>query len=417
MNRNHPFRQKTAGIIRYSCGILFMLFSFCYLYFLQGEILAEAQFVYSKGVTTYNIFVGACIITVVLQLLQWVVSLLSRLPSRWYALSYVPSMLMLAMLTDVNEEVIEHFSLGAWLWVAPIVLVVYVALAIVAHTVDADFEKYASDVKSQIYPNFITLFLLMLVVGGIPQSTDVYHYELKAERLILEKDYEGACRVGERSLSTTPRLTQLRMYALSKQGLLAERIFDYPQYDGSQGLLDVTDTLSSYRFSPQSICLHLGAFAGSSIHSTDRYYRIVLGDSIWNAHTVDYYLCSLLLDKRLKEFQRQLPRYYNLSDTISNAYDQLPKAYREALFLIGERSCALDGKIVVGKDTLVTLADRDMVTMFQEYNELKAELKDEKERVNKTHRQFGNTYWWYYDFSHLAVGELEQRKVISKKKR
>jgi hypothetical protein len=27
-------------MIRYSCGILFMLFSFCYLYFLQGEILA-----------------------------------------------------------------------------------------------------------------------------------------------------------------------------------------------------------------------------------------------------------------------------------------------------------------------------------------------------------------------------------------
>ena len=36
-----------------------MLFSFCYLFFLQGEILAEAQFVYSKGITSYNILIGA----------------------------------------------------------------------------------------------------------------------------------------------------------------------------------------------------------------------------------------------------------------------------------------------------------------------------------------------------------------------
>ena len=109
-----------------------MLFSFCYLFFLQGEILAEAQFIYSKGVTTYNLFIGAVIITLVLQIIQWVVSMLSRLPSRWYALSYLPSMLLLAILTDINQEVIQQFSVGAWIWVAPIVLVVYVALVIVA---------------------------------------------------------------------------------------------------------------------------------------------------------------------------------------------------------------------------------------------------------------------------------------------
>ena len=62
--------QKTAGIIRYSCGILFMLFSFCYLFFLEGEILAEAQFVFSKGVTSYDIMTGAILITLVLQLVQ-----------------------------------------------------------------------------------------------------------------------------------------------------------------------------------------------------------------------------------------------------------------------------------------------------------------------------------------------------------
>ena len=381
--------QKTAGFIRYSCALLFMLFSFCYIFFLQGEILAEAQFVYSKGVTSYDILIGAIIITVILQIVQWIVSMLSRLPSRAHALSYLPSMLLLAMLTDVNEEAIEHFSFGAWVWVTPCILVAYILLVIFVKKVDHDNSVDSRGIKSQIYPNFVILFLLILCVGVIPQTTDVYHYELKTERLILAKDYEGAAAVGKKSLRATARLTQLRMYALSKQDLLAENLFDYPQYYGSKGLLDIADTSSLERFTTQDICFHLGAFCGKSIQTADRYYRLMLGDSICNQHTADYYLCSLLLDKKLPEFLRQLPRYYDLSDSI--AYESLPRAYREALLQTGKKT------------------DFDTDARFRDYNELKASLKDETERINKTHREFGNTYWWYYDYSHLAKGELQKR--------
>lgn len=366
-----------------------MLFSFCYLFFLQGEILAEAQFVYSKGVTSYDILIGAIIITVILQIVQWIVSMLSRLPSRAHALSYLPSMLLLAMLTDVNEEAIEHFSFGAWVWVTPCILVAYILLVIFVKKVDHDNSVDSRGIKSQIYPNFVILFLLILCVGAIPQTTDVYHYELKTERLILAKDYEGAAAVGKKSLRATARLTQLRMYALSKQDLLAENLFDYPQYYGSKGLLDIADTSSLERFTTQDICFHLGAFCGKSIQTADRYYRLMLGDSICNQHTADYYLCSLLLDKKLPEFLRQLPRYYDLSDSI--AYESLPRAYREALLQTGKKT------------------DFDTDARFRDYNELKASLKDETERINKTHREFGNTYWWYYDYSHLAKGELQKR--------
>jgi len=381
--------QKTAGFIRYSCALLFMLFSFCYLFFLQGEILAEAQFVYSKGVTSYDILIGAIIITVILQIVQWIVSMLSRLPSRAHALSYLPSMLLLAMLTDVNEEAIEHFSFGAWVWVTPCILVAYILLVIFVKKVDHDNSVDSRGIKSQIYPNFVILFLLILCVGAIPQTTDVYHYELKTERLILAKDYEGAAAVGKKSLRATARLTQLRMYALSKQDLLAENLFDYPQYYGSKGLLDIADTSSLERFTTQDICFHLGAFCGKSIQTADRYYRLMLGDSICNQHTADYYLCSLLLDKKLPEFLRQLPRYYDLSDSI--AYDSLPRTYREALLQMGKKT------------------DFDTEARFRDYNELKASLKNETERINRTHREFGNTYWWYYDYSHLAKGELQKR--------
>ncbi|MBR6035621.1 MAG: hypothetical protein IKP41_01505 [Bacteroidaceae bacterium] len=410
MNYNNTYAQKTAGIIRYSCALLFMLFSFCYLFFLQGEILAEAQYVYSHGVTSYNILIGAIIITVVLQIFQWIVSLLSRLPARWHAFSYMPSMLLLAILSDVNKEAIAHFSFGAWLWIAPVLMVVYVLIVILLHNLCTFNSDSTYNIKSQIYPNFIILFFLMLTVGAIPQTTDVYHYELKAERLILDKDYAAAAAVGETSLRASARLTQLRMYALSKEGQLAERLFDYPQYYGSRGLLDVADTSSLQRFTTQDICLHLGALCGKSIHSTDRYMQLLLAaDSLCNQHTADYYLCGLLLDKKLKEFQRELPRHYNLSDSIVGAYDKLPRAYREALYLIGKPSEALDGKIVVKDDTLAVLSDFDMLARFRDYNELKASLTDETERINRTHREFGNTYWWYYDYSHLSTGELAPR--------
>ena len=402
-------KLKTAGFIRYSCALLFMLFSFCYLFFLQGEILAEAQFVYSEGVTSYNILIGAIVITVILQIVQWLVCLVSHLPSRWHALSYLPSMLLLAILTDVNREAIAHFSFGAWLWVAPCVLFAYFLLVIAIRKLDNDVSIYRLDIKSQLYPNFIVLFFMMLGVGAIPQSTDVYHYELKAERLILAKDYEGAAAVGKKSLRSSARLTQLRMYALSKQGLLPECLFDYPQHYGSQGLLDIADTSSLERFTSQDICFHMGAFCGKSIHTSDRYYRLMLGDTISNRHTVDYFLCSLLLDKKLSEFLRQLPRYYNLSDSIPGAYDSLPRAYREALLQIGKKPYALQGKIVVGADTLAILSNVEMVHRFCEYNERKASLKDETERVNKIHREFGDTYWWYCDYSHLAKGELQPK--------
>lgn len=402
MNYNNTYHQKTAGIIRYSCALLFMLFTFCYLYFLQGEILAEAQFVYSHGITTYNILVGAIIITGVLQIVQWVMSLITRLPAWAHALTYIPSMLLLAILTALDRDSIACFSFGAWVWIAPLVLFGYILLAILAnHITIGHDEDGLFHVKSQVYPNYIILFILILCVGAIPKSTDVYHFELKTERLILEGSYADASSVGQRSLFTSPRLTQLRMYALSKQGQLAERIFDYPQYYGSRGLLDVTDTLPTYRFSPQRICHYLGAHCHPSIHSANRFYQLLLADSLWNENTVDYYLCSLLLDKKLNAFCRELPRYYNLSDTIPHAYDGLPRAYREALLTASVPAHAIEGKIVIGSDTLATLADAEMIASLHDYMERKKELTDPTERANRTHREFGHTYWWYYDYQEL----------------
>ena len=406
MSNNRFRRQKTAGIIQYSCGILFVLFTFCYLYFLQGDLLAEAQFVYSQGVTSYNLLVGAIIITALLQILQRVVHLLTNLPSRWYAFSYLPSMLGLAVLTDIDRPALLHFTFGAWVWIIPLVLILFSVAVLIIRHFDPYFPSESTNLKSQAYPNFIILFALILIAGSIPHNPDVFHYELKAERFILEHDYEAASHVGESSLRSTSRLTQLRMYALSQQGLLAERLFDYPQLYGSRGLLDIAEHQPYYRFTTQDICAYLGARCGTSITSTQRYLRLMLADSLCNTHTIDYYLCSLLLDKRTDEFLQQFPYYYQLG--ASHNGDNLPRAYREALLLLSQPQDALRGVALVNGDTLAVFTDNEFIAQFRDYNDYKSELTNLAERINKTHREYGHTYWWYYDFSHLAQGELKQ---------
>ena len=397
MNRNQSDSQKTAGLIRYSCGILFMALTFCYLFFLQGEILAEAQFVYSKGATHYNLLLGAIIASLVLQCVQCVVARVSFLPPKWHALSYFPSMLMLAIFTDANTDVLVHFSFGSWVWAAPLLLVLYAFSAFAINRMERPSDAPPPDIRAELYPNFIILLVSFLIAASIPHTTDVYHYELKTERLILEDRYEEAARVGERSLKSSRRLTQLRMYALSQLGLLPERLLDYPQYYKSAGLLTISDTLPYYRLSSQDICRHLGAYSGRTVRNAARYYEVMLADTIYNQHTVDYYLCSLLLERNLSRFRQALPVYYDISGSIPHAVDSLPRAYREALLISGNRRYAPEGKVVVGADTLYTFTDRDFIESYKEYADLRHSLTDPVERTNRTRRAFGNTVWWYVD--------------------
>lgn len=413
MNNNSHYPQKTAGLIRYSCGILYMAFTFCYLFFLQGEVLAEAQHVYSKGLTTYNLFAGALISTIVLQLLQWVTSLLSGLPARWHALSYVPSTLLLIIFTDATSDVLLHFTFGAWVWAAPIVLLFYVVAVILVRKLYREDETRVYGVKSLMYPNYIILFVLILLAGSMSHTSDVYHYELKTERLILEGYYAEAAKVGEKSLKSSKRLTQLRMYALSRQNELAERIFDYPQYYGTEGLLDVHDTTPYYRVPASDICLHLGAMCGASVRDENRYFQLLYADTLANARTNDYYLCMLLLRNDLKSFRRALPRFYRyvtiagVNDSLPAIMpDSLPRAYREALLMLGTPRFAHEGKVVVGKDTLATFTDVAFIAAYNDYCHIKQSIEDETERVNRTHRAYGHTYWWYHDFSKKAKGLL-----------
>ena len=134
MNYNRQRKKSSTLTIHVMCAIVFVLFSLAWLYFFQSDVMAMTQYELSGGLTHYNSALGAVIITVLLYLLQLVVYAVTRLKKRSHALTYVPSMMILAMLTDVSQQIAADGDIDhqlSW-WVVVLVALVWVGLVFVA---------------------------------------------------------------------------------------------------------------------------------------------------------------------------------------------------------------------------------------------------------------------------------------------
>lgn len=392
-----------------------------FLYFIQGDLLAEAQYVYSNGLTTYSILFGAIILTVVLLIVGRVMNILFHYPSELYVLSYLPSFLLLSVITSVNIDAFRDFTFGEWIWVFPLVLVVYFILILLIIPKLEHFKRKSSNnyFTKLIWKNSLIFLLLSLLTASVSNTNNVIYYELKAERLILNGKYDDVLEVGANSLETSRRLTELRMYALAKTGRLCDDLFDYPQYYGVDGLLDISDTTESYyRFSSKNICKSMGAYCDKSVKSSGRYLQLMKekfsivddfvldtlsNDSlignickkcyIRNKKIIDsYYLAYLLLDKNLDGVLRYFDNKYVFGDS-------LPQAVKEALLL----SKSFEFKDSLISDTCYySLADTATVVKFIDYKLVSDTINDSTERRNRLRRKFGDTFWWYYDYSSIT---------------
>lgn len=377
-------------MIRFTLSVFFILFTFFYLYHIQGDLLAEAQFVFSKGVTTYHKLIGAVIITAVLYLMQWVVNLLTHVPNRWYAVTFFPSFLTLTVLTDINTDILDHFSFGNWTWLYPLLMVVFIILMVFLsnmHSENSDTSD--ATMATFLWPNYATMVAMIVISASIQGTDDVYHYELRTESYIMEGKYKEAAEVGANSLATSPRLTELRAFALSKEGHLADSLFTYPLDGVGKQLILIGDSMSHRRFSYQDICKDLGAMCGNNIHTGMGYLRVMMAtDTLKRKETQrinDYYLCSLLLDKKLYTFADSLMSMYIFSDSLTNKYKDMPRAYREAA--------------VLAQNNLVDYIDEEMEGRYNAYCKLRDSHTDATARRNYLRREFGKTYWWYYDYA------------------
>lgn len=388
MNYNHPNRNSSTVSIRLMCAIVFLLFSFSYLYFFQADILAVAQHVLSKGMTHYNRLVGAFLITLALYLLQLLVYAFLRLRKRSHALTYVPSMLLLAMITDVSSDIDRHFSMGAWWWVFPLVIVAWLPLALLARAlrnIEPDIEQMSLFSRA-MWINMLVMCFLIICVVSIGNTNAVFHYRMRVESALLTGDYQRALKVGKKSLETDADLQMIRMYALSRTGEMAERLFEYPVAGNSSTMLPVEGKSHFSMYPVDSLYKYLGARPGNPM-TTARYLELMLRrDSIGDKRIVDYQLCGFLLDKRIDDFVCALRQHYAVDDTLN--IDHLPKHYCEAMSLYTH----LRSKPVVVYHNSVM--DED----WRNLQELEAMYSDFTERKGKVEEHYRGTYWYYYEY-------------------
>ncbi len=368
-------------MIHIACAILFFLFSFVYLYYYQADVLTISQHVLSGGKTQYSRLVGALLISLTLFLLQVGVTSVTKMTAYTHALTYFPSFLALAFLTSVGARVDRGVSFGAWIWVLPLLLTLYVLVCWLVKSFGfyEPLKVRRGFFTQPMWVNVLEMLAFMLMTGGIGNADTAFHYRLKVERYLAQEDYDAALKVGRRSLVCDSSLMMLRAYALSREGKLGDGLFQYPVCGGTDALLPDGEHVKTLLFKPNNIYLHLGNMVVTRKTDARKYLATITKHGLDKRPAVDYVLCSYLLDRRLDEFVADVGKHYDLSAT-------LPRHYREALTLYNH----LHPQHPVKFDDEVMDAD------FQDYRKMEKQIADKVQRRNKLRDVYGNTYWYYY---------------------
>ncbi len=392
---NH--HQGSTMTTRIVCAVCFLTLSFLWLYWFQGDLLAVAQHSLSGGVTHYERTIGAVLITLALLLLQLAVHGVTRLSRFTHALTYGPSFLGLAFLSDITivgaaPDVCPPspgvcpptVTVGHLWWLLALLLVLWgVAVWLAREMMPFGREENQSTglFSSRTWANLLQMAAMMLVVAAIGNTNAVDHFKAHAEIALMCGDDDEALRVGEKSLETDAHLTMLRAYALSRRGLMGERLFSYPIAGTSEDLLP-----SRHRpliLPAETIWKHLGARPAFPMKA-QRFFHCLKADSLASRAVADYELCSLLIDRKLDAFVRLLPSHYDITA-------HLPRHYREALVLYAHKHSAGAGRDVP------QMVDDEMEQEWQQMQQLKSQYPEGSAQQLKMLEQYRHTYWYYYN--------------------
>lgn len=384
MNYNHPQAQKTAAFVRVVCGFLFCFFSFFFLWKIQGYVMGMAQHVLSGGLTVYSPLVGAGIITFLLLLLQILLNRIFRLEREWHTVSFFPSFFTLAMLTSVNATAYTEFSLGYWIWFYPLCwMLFFCAVSFFKHLPSTYDERAGGVAAKMLIPNLIIFLLFIVFCISFSNTDETLHHQMQMEYMVSQKDYDEALEVGKGSKTINRETTALRAYSLYKKDELGERLFNYPQQYGSEGLLlDLKDSVRMI-FQPMELYKQLGAYPRFHKEPALEFLELLdLSEKARQPMAEQYLLCAYLLDRKIDKFVLKLSEVYNLNDSVV----ELPRYYGEALVMYLRKN---PGRYAYRNEILET--------NYADYRNMVRSVRSSTLALNKTRRDFGTTYWWYYD--------------------
>lgn len=372
--------KNSALLAQVVCAVFFLSFTFLYLYVYQGDILAVTQHALSHGRTHYDVKVGAVLITLILWLVQIGVYTLTGLRRHAHALTYLPSLLLLGVLTHVSPSIVDGEYLGVWKWLLPLLLIVYAfAVWVVRQLETLEMPVRSDGIFSRMtWANMLQMLVMCLIVCGIGCSDVVFHYRARVEHCIMRKDYSGAAKVGYCEAVTDSSLTLARIVGLTHTGSLAEHLFDYPLLGGSDAMLPNGSSVRLLMVPEKRLYATLGLYFKDKMRPIEYLERLHdCGRATQKAH--DWLLCAYLLDGRLDDFVARLPKYYKIDDS-------LPKSYREALVLYNH----------LRRQPALAYHNTLMEADYADFRRIGLSKKNPQERYAALRDVYGKTYWLYY---------------------
>lgn len=428
--REQRGERRLQRVVSWLCAIVFTVFCFTFTAVYQAPLLEALYDNVSTGKLMYNEYVVASAITTLLLLLALWLNRIAKFQREWTAMAYLPSSLLLAMITDIDSSIYTGGkSLVGWISILAAGLFVYAFMAFLLQRVlFVKIKDINMEGNRCIWRNFLLFTIMFCIVGWLSNSNENMKHEAHSYWHYKRGNVDAALNVAKRSLSASQELTAARAFYLAQKGELGERLFDYPQYYGSDGLLPHIKRNSPLH--PDTVYAALGVPRGKDESAMEYLRRAVTVDSVPSKKMLgDYLLCALLLDKRIEEFVYTLPVYYNMAGG-----EELPRHYKEALlyYAVAQESMELsfdtdsmrtkllvmgmlnwdyadnlpphyrEGlksyvlptngiKEIVALDSLGPLFDK-MLKLEEEHPELHI-------RSNFIRRFFGDTYWWYFCYS------------------
>lgn len=366
--------------MRIMCAIFFLLFTFAYVYEYQTDILSVTQFALSRGATHYVRFVGAFLITIVLWLIQLGIYTWTGLCRKGHALTYLPSLLLLGILTDVSSDIRYLHYIGNWSWLFPLLMVVYAIVVLMVRQLESmEHSGISMGIFSRIaWFNLLQMVVMSLAACGIGCSDQVFHYRMKIENCLVNGDFSNAAIVGLQSEKTDSSLVMLRMWALSEQGKLGDKLFSYPLAGGADAVLPNAASVQLLMASESLFYRRLGCVFKQRMSSI-KYLEILHKKNLATQEAHDWLLCAYLLDRKLDAFIDALPRYYKVDEN-------LPRSYKEALVLYNHIH---NNPRVAFKNAVFDTDYHDFVSLFRN-------TKNPQERLGTLKDNYGKTYWFYY---------------------
>lgn len=373
-------RDNDTTMANIVCGIVFCIFTFIYLYFYQADLLTMEQHILSNGITRYNRLIGAIILTILAFLLQYGYDAVTKRSIKQPALTYFPSALLLAILTDISPNVDQGYHLGKWTWLAPFMLLLYGGAIYLSfrNTGNTDTRNKKSIFRS-IGENLVILFLFIIFVGTTANTNRIFHKRIKIENMIAKGNIDEAINEKSEIKDTDSTTTMLRAYALSLKGQLGEKLFEYPVCGKSDALLPNGTTTKCMIVNEAEIYRHVARILKQKFRPM--HYLLWMQEHGYAKKPLkDYLLCAYLMDRNIDGFAKEIAKDKDIE------HKKLAKHYKEALVLYNH----------IRSNPIVTYHNDVMEADYIDLQTLLRETQDYAKRKASIQNTYGNTYWYYY---------------------